>query len=111
MPKGIYRRTKPAWNKGLKKPTIHFKKCLICFSLFGKIPHFTLKEWGERKFCSYKCYWEDMKRRRNEKTSNWKGDNVQKSAVHRWLNLNYGKPQICEGMIGIKHKGISSNFD
>ena len=66
---------------------------------------------GRKKFCSYKCYWEDMKRRRNEKTSNWKGDNVQKSAVHRWLNLNYGKPQICEGTIGIKHKGISSNFD
>lgn len=41
-------------------------------------------------------YWASLRGLKNEKAPNWKGDRAGKSAVHNWLEANYGKPSICE---------------
>ena len=42
-------------------------------------------------------YWESLKGVKNEKAPNWKGNSGRKSNVHKWLDVNYGKPNFCEG--------------
>jgi hypothetical protein len=40
-------------------------------------------------------YWESMRGKRNDEARNWK-EKIKKSAVHRWLVVNFGKPRKCE---------------
>jgi len=81
MPIGVYKRTVPAWNKGLTKkdPRVkkyvdkitkkRSKKCVICSKLFLVSPSL------ERiKFCSRKCYGKyRSKHFLKEKNPIWKG--------------------------------------
>lgn len=48
------------------------------------------------KFCSKECYWVSLRGIKNDKAPNWKGDNVGKITVHRWLDINFGRHRICE---------------
>lgn len=48
-------------------------------------------------------YWDSLKGLKNEKAPNWRGDRAGKSAVHVWLNVNYGKPSLCEN-VKCEHK-------
>ena len=43
-----------------------------------------------------KKYWASMKEKRGEGTPRWKGDEAGMSAMHKWLDVAYGKPRFCE---------------
>lgn len=49
-----------------------------------------------RIFCSRKCFTDDMRKRRNEHTNNWRGEDVSIQRKHAWLDDNFGQPKICE---------------
>lgn len=70
MPIGVYKRTKPPWNKG--------KKTGKTSPLLTK----TKKKISE----SHK----------GEKAYNWKGDNAKNAAIHNWVYREKGRPQVCE---------------
>ncbi len=53
-------------------------------------------------------YWESLKGIKNELAPNWKGGKAGKGAVHKWLDVNYGKPKICESSQCL---GKSKTFD
>jgi len=55
------------------------------------------KKHDNKRFCSKRCYWKSLGGLKNELAPNWKGDDVGKSQVHKWLDANYGKPNLCEG--------------
>jgi hypothetical protein len=44
----------------------------------------------------YKAYWKSMVGKRGEGTPRWKGDKASRSAYHKYLDSNYGKPKVCE---------------
>lgn len=64
-----------------------------------------------KKFCSKLCYWEHMKTRREEETSNWRGNNTKQGGVHQWMYRNYGQENICEGVPNMKCRGNATHFD
>lgn len=47
------------------------------------------------KFCGQTCYWQDMRTRRDEQTSNWKGNQVGYGALHQWVYRHLGKADKC----------------
>jgi hypothetical protein len=54
----------------------------------------TLK-WGLTQSCG--CYHlERLKDKENEKNVNWKGDDVNKIALHDWVRRRKIKPEFCE---------------
>ena len=72
-------------------------RCLVCGLIFKK-------KWGKvNKYCSHKCYWQDMENRKGEESSAWKGDNISYTGVHKWLEVNFTKPKYCE-FCGEKNK-------
>lgn len=50
---------------------------------------------NRRKFCSQRCYWKSMAGIKGEDAPNYRKV-VGKSQVHKWLDVNYGKPFRCE---------------
>lgn len=43
-----------------------------------------------------KKYWNSLKGLKNDKAPNWRGDKVKKHGIHNWLEVNFGKPKICD---------------
>ncbi len=64
----------PPPNKQIKT-LIHCKNC--------KKDIFVVKSLLRIKFCSYKCYWSDMKKRSGDITPNWKGGITNKDRLER----------------------------
>ena len=48
-----------------------------------------------RKFCSKECYWKSLVGIKGKDAPNYRKV-VGKSQVHKWLDVNYGRPKICE---------------
>lgn len=46
-------------------------------------------------FCSLNCYWESMKKNREEKSQNWKGNGVSYGRLHVWIRQQLGNPNEC----------------
>jgi len=48
--------------------------------------------------CSRICYYNRLRKiiKSGKDSSNWKGDNVGKAALHNWVEKQRGKPQVCE---------------
>ncbi len=80
MPKGIYNRTKPVWNKGLKGKG-------ICKANSGSFKKGISNNVGEKNpmFGIY-----------GENNPIWKGDNASYVTKHKWIYRHKGKPIICE---------------
>lgn len=85
------------------------KNCQSCKIEFTKKPN------TKGKFCSYKCYWENLKGQRlsphtefkkgdteGNKAWNWKGNKVGYHALHSWIYRKLGKPQECKFCGSIK---------
>ena len=70
-------------------------KCRICPNKINK---------KGRIFCSLDCYRKSLRGVKGKNAPRWK-DVVGKGAVHKWLNVTYGKPKICQ-MKGCKGKSI-----
>lgn len=45
---------------------------------------------AERFFCSIFCS------NSLENNPNWKGDNIGKKGIHKWIAEKYGKPKMCD---------------
>lgn len=81
MPRGIYKRTQEA-RKNMSESHIgnkHTKKSIKKMSTIAK----------EKGFGSW------MKLKINEKSNNWKGDEVGYFALHLWIRKRLGKPSNC----------------
>lgn len=59
------------------------------------------------KFCSQKCYWASLEGIKGANAPNYRKV-VGKSQVHKWLEVHYGKDNICEG---IDCRGIATWYD
>ena len=113
MPKGVYIRTKPGWNKGQKgrkswhnisglRPPIKKARiklfCLYCQSGFEPEPY----REKEAKYCSKQCYWNSKKgmvspykgKHPSEKTRK----KMRMRALERWQDEEYRMN------MSIKHK-------
>jgi hypothetical protein len=71
MPKGVYKRTHSAWNKGMKgyKHKGSFKS--------GVGSKLYILPKGEKHYL-------------------WKGNKASYSSIHKWITKNYGKAVLCE---------------
>ncbi len=101
MPIGIYKRTKPAWNKGIsifvgeknpfygKKHTIKTKEKLSLLKIGKRLSPKTEFKRGNIPY-------------------NWKGDDVGYCSLHQWIYSKLGQPDTCEhcGKSGLKGKEI-----
>ena len=67
MPKGVYKRTKSPWNKGLRMPP----------------------EWGERVSLS-------LRGKIGEEARQWKGADAGYAAIHMWIKKYWGAPDHCD---------------
>ena len=74
--------------RGISQRTFLMKKCLACGKEFKIIP-----SKNKRRYCSLKCYWIFEKGKNH---SNWKGDNVGKRGLHKWVEIKLGKPKKCQ---------------
>lgn len=105
MPKGIYKRTKPAWNKGKVGAQKHSDETKIKMSethkrigspwLKGKVvPSETRKKMSEthKKLGSGSR----LPKLVGENNKNWKGDDAGYGAKHDWVRSRFGKPNKCE---------------
>ena len=48
------------------------------------------------KFCSKECYWKSLVEIKGKNAPNYRKI-VSKSQCHKWLDVNFGKIQLCEG--------------
>jgi len=78
----------------MRTPT---KKCKVCSQTFSnlrlnklgqRIRKFTKSKWRKAKFCSSKCYWEDMKGKPGVRKGTGKSENY--SAIHKWVVVEKG---------------------
>jgi len=81
-------------------------KCNNCNNIYFRKPFVAKRS----RYCCKACYVKDMKGKRlpekayierkktlkGSSSSNWKGDNAGKIAIHMWLSGKYGKPKKCE---------------
>lgn len=77
-----------------------FKHCKECTNIFYKKTTRSLKSWNEvALFCTTQCKntW-CSKNQKAEKSPAWKSI-VTYSAVHKWINFNYGKADRCDNKI------------
>ena len=49
------------------------KICLICKNVFFKKENCCKREWANKKYCSYECYWEARKGGKGKYKAYWKG--------------------------------------
>ena len=77
------------------------RKCLTCGKIFKAGAAIVKRGWG--KYCSNKCWWEQMKRGQNfligkkgYKAPAWKGKKVGYGGLHTWLRTKFGQPTKCE---------------
>ena len=76
-------------------------KCFKCNKIFS-----FYKTDQKGKFCSYKCYWKNLKSWKKELASAWKGNKVGYGALHCYIKKLFGKPVQCEHC-GIKNKNVT----
>jgi hypothetical protein len=75
-------------NKMYGVRTAKTANCIVCGNEF-------MCRWGKpNKYCCHGCYWKDMRNRRGEDTSAWKGRRDY-MAVHKWISKNWIKTK-CE---------------
>lgn len=74
------------------------RKCLECGKQFFTTKTEIERRGGGGKTCSRKCYFDRFRKivKRDEKSPNWKGDSVGKTALHNWVERKLGKPMKCE---------------
>jgi len=84
MPKGIYKRTKPVWNKGLTTKTDK------------RVALLGLKSGKTRKGMSYDKKGKKRPYNAGEKHPLWKGKEVGYGSLHRWVSRWKGNPKKCE---------------
>lgn len=72
------------------------RTCVICKENFMTWPQ-EIKRGGGLT-CSRQCYYSRLKLivKKEEKSPNWKGDNVQYDGLHDWVRRQLGKPSKCE---------------
>lgn len=75
MPSGVYIRTKPVWNKGIKLTPEQKEK---------------LDMSGLKKGQGY------FKNKPEESHPSWAGDKVGYAGLHIWIKKHRGKPSKCE---------------
>lgn len=83
-------------------------KCGECHKNFKTKLSLVKKGWG--KYCSRDCYTKAMprtknpgrfkighkKQGKNERNSNWRGDDVGYTALHAWVRRRLEKPKLCQ---------------
>ena len=73
------------------------RECVICKIGFNTT--LTEVKRGGGNCCSRKCWYKHFKENvvnTEEKSPNWKGDDVGKEALHNWVQKHLGKPKECE---------------
>ena len=100
MTSGVYiRRYKRTWKCLKQKTFTEEHKRNIGLSKVGtKLSKSHKKNIGiAHKGLKYKPWAEeDRLKITGELSSNWKGENVSYSGIHKWLVEKYGNPKICE---------------
>lgn len=77
--------TRLAWNNAH-----HYANCLECNTSFNCAPSV------KRKFCSQKCYWDNMTKRRGTGTSGWKGGITEANKKERMLFHNTIRKEVLQ---------------
>lgn len=85
MPRGIYKRTKPIWNKGMRGVQKHSEETKRKIGLKSK-ERIHSKETKEKIRISHLA----------EKNPMWKGDKVKLIALHEWIGNRLPKPKFCQ---------------
>lgn len=71
------------------------RKCVVCGKKFRTT--YTEVKRGGGNCCSRSCWYKHLPKviKRGDRSPNWKGDHVGKTALHSWVKKNLGKPKKC----------------
>jgi hypothetical protein len=106
VPKGIYKRIKPSWNKGKKefradvltklRESHKGKKVSETTKTKMGLAHKGLNTWTKGTKMSKETKDKIRVKMSGDKCHKWKGDSAGYRSFHHWMNNHYGKPTTCE---------------